>query len=44
MYSFFSRHEVDKRAEGFRPRQKGYPSAGRIALEDDGVVMEDLKS
>jgi hypothetical protein len=31
MYSFFSRHEVDKRAEGFRPGEKGYPSAGRIA-------------
>lgn len=31
MYSFFSRHEVDKRAEGFSPGEKGYPSAGRIA-------------
>ena len=31
MKSFFARHEVDKRAEGFRPGEKGYPSAGRIA-------------
>tara|TARA_R110002074_G_scaffold102238_4_gene220908 strand:+ start:9860 stop:11818 length:1959 start_codon:yes stop_codon:yes gene_type:complete len=31
MFSFFSRHEVDKRAQGFRPGEKGYPSAGRIA-------------
>ena len=31
MHSYFSRHEVDKRAEGFRQGEKGYPSAGRIA-------------
>ena len=31
MYSFFSRHEVDKRAEGFRQGEDGYPSAGKIA-------------
>ena len=31
MYSFFSRHEVDKKAEGFSPGEEGYPSAGRIA-------------
>ena len=31
MFSFFSRHEVDKKAEGFRPGEDGYPSAGRIA-------------
>ena len=31
MYSFFSRHEVDKQAEGFRTGEDGYPSAGRIA-------------
>jgi hypothetical protein len=31
MYSFFSRHEVDKQAEGFNPGEKGYPSNGRIA-------------
>lgn len=31
MNSYFSRHEVDKKAEGFRPGEKGYPSNGRIA-------------
>ena len=31
MFSFFSRHEVDKKAEGFRPGEDGYPSNGRIA-------------
>ena len=31
MFSFFARHEVDKRAEGFRSGEEGYPSAGRIA-------------
>jgi len=31
MNSFFARHEVDKKAEGFNPGEDGYPSAGRIA-------------
>jgi ATP-dependent Clp endopeptidase proteolytic subunit ClpP len=31
MKSYFARHEVDKEAEGFRPGEEGYPSAGRIA-------------
>ena len=31
MHSFFSRHEVDKEAQGFRKGEEGYPSAGRIA-------------
>lgn len=31
MYSFFARHEVDKKAKGFRPGEKGYPSPGRVA-------------
>lgn len=31
MYSFFSRHEVDKDAEGFSQGEDGYPSNGRIA-------------
>lgn len=31
MFSFFSRHEVDKQAEGFSPGEDGYPSNGRIA-------------
>jgi HK97 family phage major capsid protein/HK97 family phage prohead protease len=31
MASFFARHAVDKEAQGFRPGEEGYPSAGRIA-------------
>jgi hypothetical protein len=31
MVSYFARHEVDKQAEGFRPGEDGFPSAGRIA-------------
>ena len=31
MNSFFARHEVNKRAEGFNPGEDGFPSAGRIA-------------
>ena len=31
MNSFFARHEVDKKAEGFSPGEEGFPSAGRIA-------------
>jgi len=31
MFSFFSRHEVDKEAEGFNRGEEGYPSAGRVA-------------
>lgn len=31
MNSYFSRHEVDKDAEGFRPGEAGFPSNGRIA-------------
>lgn len=31
MHSYFSRHEVDKRAEGFRSGEEGYPSAGKVA-------------
>lgn len=31
MFSFFSRHEVDKQAEGFSQGEEGYPSNGRIA-------------
>jgi len=30
MYSFFSRHEVDKKATGFRSGEEGYPSKGRV--------------
>jgi len=31
MAAWFARHEVDKRAEGFRPGEEGYPSPGRVA-------------
>jgi hypothetical protein len=31
MASFFARHAVDAKAEGFDPGEKGYPSNGRIA-------------
>ena len=31
MFSFFARHAGDAKAEGFKPGQKGFPSAGRIA-------------
>jgi len=31
MYSFFSRHEVDKKALGFNAGEDGFPSAGRVA-------------
>jgi HK97 family phage major capsid protein/HK97 family phage prohead protease len=31
MVSYFARHEVDKKGEGFSPGEDGYPSAGRIA-------------
>lgn len=31
MYAYFSRHEIDKEAEGFNYGEEGYPSAGRIA-------------
>jgi len=31
MYSFFKRHEVDKKAKGFHSGEDGFPSAGRVA-------------
>jgi len=31
MKSFFARHEVDKKGQGFSPGEDGYPSNGRIA-------------
>jgi hypothetical protein len=33
MYSFFARHEVDKRATGFRSGEEGFPSKGRVAWD-----------
>lgn len=53
MFSFFSRHEVDKEAEGFSQGEDGYPSNGRIAWAlwggDAGFawsrnIVESLKS
>jgi HK97 family phage portal protein len=31
IFAFFSRHEIDKKAEGFNIGEEGYPSNGRIA-------------
>ena len=31
MVSYFARHEVDKKGQGFSQGEDGYPSAGRIA-------------
>lgn len=31
MNSFFARHEVDKKGQGWDPGEEGYPSAGKIA-------------
>jgi len=33
MASYFARHEVDKKAEGFNDGEAGFPSAGRIAWD-----------
>lgn len=33
MYSFFSRHEVDKKATGFSAGEEGFPSPGRVAWD-----------
>jgi len=33
MYSYFSRHEVDKKGSGFTQGEDGFPSAGRIAWQ-----------
>ena len=32
MFSFHSRHQVDKQGQGYNVGDKGYPSAGRIAI------------
>ena len=31
MHSFLSRHSVDSQGQGYKPGEKGYPSAGRVA-------------
>lgn len=33
MVSYFARHEVDKRAEGFESGEEGFPSPGRVAWD-----------
>ncbi len=33
MASYFARHEVDKRAQGFRESESGFPSRGRVAWD-----------
>ena len=48
MFSFFARHEVDKKAEGFKAGEKGYPSPGRVAWSawgsDSGFSWSRKKS
>lgn len=47
MYSFFSRHEVDKRATGFNSGEEGFPSKGRVAWDlwggDGGYSWSRMK-
>ena len=47
MYSFFSRHEVDKRATGFNSGEEGFPSKGRVAWDlwggDGGYSWSNAK-
>lgn len=33
MRAYFARHEVDKKAKGFRSGEDGYPSPGRVAWD-----------
>jgi SPP1 gp7 family putative phage head morphogenesis protein len=48
MAAWFARHEVDKKAEGFRPGESGYPSPGRVAWAawggDAGQTWSTAKS
>ncbi|NBT33365.1 MAG: phage major capsid protein, partial [Rhodobacteraceae bacterium] len=48
MSAWFARHEVDKRATGFRPGEAGYPSPGRVAWAawggDAGQTWADAKA
>ena len=44
MRSYFARHEVDKKDEGLRPGEKGYPSNGKIAwclTHDTEILLAD---
>ena len=48
MFSFFSRHEVDKQATGFSSGEEGFPSPGRVAWDlwggDAGFSWSQQKS
>lgn len=33
MRAYFARHDVDKKARGFRAGEEGYPSPGRVAFD-----------
>jgi hypothetical protein len=33
MRNYLTRHQVDKKAEGFNVGEKDYPSAGRVAYD-----------
>jgi hypothetical protein len=48
MSAWFARHEVDKKATGFRPGEAGYPSPGRVAWAawggDAGKTWADAKA
>ncbi len=47
MHSFFSRHEVDKRATGFNSGEEGFPTPGRVAWDlwggDGGQTWAEQK-
>ena len=47
MFSFHSRHQIDKEAEGYNSGEKGYPSNGRIAIAlwggDSGFSWSERK-
>jgi lambda family phage portal protein len=47
MFSYFSRHEVDKKGQGFQQGEEGFPSAGRIAWAlwggDAGQTWAEVK-
>ena len=47
MFAFHSRHQVDKKAEGYEVGEKGYPSNGRIAIAlwggDFGFAFSERK-
>ena len=42
MHSFFARHEVDKKSEGFNAGEKGYPSRGKVAWQAWGGMRASV--